>query len=150
MLGSPHDHARARDLRSIRRAVRRARSVTATFEGIPGHDTELTDYSPDAIEERRLHARTVFRDLNAAPVADDHDRIAAEVLRQHLLATIDVAEASEDLRPLRVIGSPVSDVRICFDLLARSTLEDWETIAARAAAVPHALDTLIEPRSARG
>ena len=117
--------------------------VTATFEGIPGHDAELTDYSPEAVEERRLHARTVLRDLQAAPIEDDGDRIAAEVLRHHLEATIDVAEAGEELRPLRIIGSPVSDVRICFDLLPRDDVADWETIAARAAAVPHAFDTLV-------
>jgi uncharacterized protein (DUF885 family) len=117
--------------------------VTATFEGIPGHDAELTDYSPEAVEERRLHARTVLRDLQAAPIEDDGDRVAAVVLRQHLQATIDVAEAGEELRPLRVIGSPVSDVRICFDLMPRENVADWETIAARAAAVPHALDTLV-------
>lgn len=117
--------------------------VTATFEGIPGHDTELTDYSPDGADERRLHAHSVLRDLEAAPVDDDHDRTAADVLRRHLEVTIDLAETGEDLRPLRVIGSPVSDVRICFDLLPRATLADWETIAARAAAVPHSLDTLV-------
>jgi uncharacterized protein (DUF885 family) len=117
--------------------------VTATFEGIPGHDTELTDYSPDGAEERRLHAQSVLRDLDGAPLGDDQGRIAAEVLRNHLAAMIDLAEAGEDLRPLRVIGSPVSEVRICFDLLPRVTTDDWETIAARAAAVPHSLDTLI-------
>ncbi|MEX0664209.1 MAG: DUF885 domain-containing protein [Acidimicrobiia bacterium] len=117
--------------------------VTATFEGIPGHDTELTDYSPDGAEERRLHAQSVLRDLDAAPLGNDLDRIAAEVLRHHLVATIDLAAAGEDLRALRVIGSPVSEVRICFDLMPRETVTDWETIAARAAAVPHSLDTLI-------
>jgi len=117
--------------------------VTATFEGIPGHDTELTDYSPDGIEERRLHAHTVLRDLGAATMIDDHDRIAAEVLRRQLEAMIDIAETGEDLRPLRVIGSPISEIRICFDLLPRATISDWENIAARGAAVPHSLDTLI-------
>ena len=117
--------------------------VAATFEGIPGHETELTDFSPDGTEERLRHARTVLRDLDDTPAADEQERIAADVLRNHLENAVDLWETAEDLRPLRVISSPVSDVRICFDLMARDTEDDWETIAARVAGVPHALDTLI-------
>jgi len=117
--------------------------VTATFEGMPGHDTELTDYSPDGTSERLLHAKSVRRALEAASVSTEHDRVAAEVLRRHLDVSIDLFDTGEELRPLRVIGSPVSDVRICFDLMARTTLDDWEAITARAAAVPHCLDTLM-------
>jgi uncharacterized protein (DUF885 family) len=117
--------------------------VTATFEGIPGYEDELTDYSPDGTEEQLLHARTVLRDLSETPAEGEHDRVAAEVLQRHLDLAIDLWEHAEDLRPLRVIGSPVSDVRICFDLMPRETEQDWERITARTAGVPHALDTLI-------
>jgi uncharacterized protein (DUF885 family) len=117
--------------------------VTATFEGIAGYDSELTDYSPDGIAERLDHARTVLRDVSETELDEDHERVAAEVLRDHLEAAIEILETGEDLRPLRVIGSPISDVRICFDLMPRETLADWEVIVARTAAVPHALDTVI-------
>jgi uncharacterized protein (DUF885 family) len=116
--------------------------VAATFEGIPGYDGELTDYSPDGIDERLEHTRTTLRELEETTPVDDGDRVAAEVLRQHLTTSIALSETDEDLRPLRVISSPVSDIRICFDLMPRATLEDWETITARVAAVPHALDGL--------
>ena len=118
--------------------------VAATFEGIPGYDAELTDYSPDGTTERLLHARSVLEDLDEATPGDEHDRIAAEVLRRHLDLAIDLWENGEDLRALRVISSPVSDIRICFDLMPRDTEADWETLAARTAAVPHSLDTLME------
>jgi uncharacterized protein (DUF885 family) len=36
----------------------------------------------------------------------------------------------------------VSAIRLCFDLMARETEDDWDRLVARAAAVPHALDTL--------
>ena len=116
--------------------------VAATFEGIPGYDAELTDYSPDGIAERLDHARTTLRELDAVAPADDGDRVAAEILRRHLTTGIALSEIDDDLRPLRVIGSPVSDVRICFDLMPRDTVADWETVVARVAAVPHSLDTL--------
>lgn len=117
--------------------------IVATFEGIPGYDAELTDFSPDGIDERLAHNRSVLAELDAAPIDDDRDRIAAEVLRRQLEIAVDLAETGEELRPLRIISSPVSDIRICFDLMARTTQKDWETISARAAAVPAALDTLI-------
>ena len=39
--------------------------VAATMEGITGHDTEMTDYSPDAAEERAEHDRATLRSLAA-------------------------------------------------------------------------------------
>jgi uncharacterized protein (DUF885 family) len=116
--------------------------VMATFEGIPGYDSDLTDYSPDGTAERLEHAHHVRRKLDAIP-ATDAEATAANVLREFLAAGIDITEAGEELRPLRVIGSPVSDVRICFDLMPRDRPEDWETIVARTSVVPQALDGLI-------
>jgi uncharacterized protein (DUF885 family) len=114
--------------------------IAATFEGIHGHDGELTDYSPAGIEERLQHAHATLRELATESAADDAERIAAEALRRYLELGIELTETDEDLRPLRVIGSPVSEIRLCFDLMARDTADDWDTIAARVAGVPHALD----------
>jgi uncharacterized protein (DUF885 family) len=115
--------------------------VAATFEGLPGHDDELTDYSPDGISERLAHDRACLAELDRTPAADEPDRVAAEVLRRYLDIGIDVAVAGEPLRALRVIGSPVSDVRMVFDLMPRDTEDDWDRLAARAAAVPQALSS---------
>ena len=40
--------------------------IAATFEGIHGHDAELTDYSPSGIDERLQHARATLRELDRA------------------------------------------------------------------------------------
>jgi len=116
--------------------------VEATFEGIPGHDGELTDYSPDGSAERHEHARATLRALDAITPDSETERIGADVLRRYLEVGIELHEAGEQLRPLRVIGSPVSAIRLSFDLMPRDTERDWEVIVARTAAVPHALDTL--------
>ena len=42
--------------------------VIATFEGITGHDAEMTDYSPDGIEERLTFDRSVLRQLAETPL----------------------------------------------------------------------------------
>ena len=76
--------------------------------------------------------------------ADDAERIAAEALRRYLEVGIELTETGEELRSLRVIGSPVSEIRLCFDLMPRETAADWDTVAARVAGVPQALDGLRE------
>ena len=35
--------------------------LAATEEGITGHDHEMTDYSPDGVEERAEHTRATLR-----------------------------------------------------------------------------------------
>ena len=44
--------------------------VMATFEGIPGYDSQLTDYSPDGTAERLEHANHVRRKLDAIAPSD--------------------------------------------------------------------------------
>ena len=115
--------------------------VAATFEGLPGHDDRLTDYSPDGIAERLAHDRATLHELSGAEPTTDGDRVAAEVMRRYLELDVELVEAGEPLRALRVIDSPVSSIRMVFDLMPRDTVEDWDAIAARAAAVPQALSS---------
>ena len=115
--------------------------VAATFEGLPGHDDELTDYSPDGLAERQSHERHTLAELDRTPVTDDAERVAAEVLRRYLELAVELGDSGEGLRGLRVLDCPVSSVRMVFDLMARGTETDWDAIAARAAAVPQALSS---------
>ncbi len=115
--------------------------VAATFEGLPGHDDQLTDYSPDGIAERLAHDQATLRELARLPTPSDDDRVAAEVMRRYLEVDVELVEAGEPLRALRVLDSPVSSVRMVFDLMPRDTEADWDAIAARTAAVPQALSS---------
>ena len=59
--------------------------IAATMEGIAGHDTEMTDYSPDAAEERAEHDRATLRALGRdRPDRPSADRVAAEMMRDRL------------------------------------------------------------------
>jgi uncharacterized protein (DUF885 family) len=113
--------------------------TSATLEGIAGHDHELTDYSPEGIADRVALERATLDDLAGADVADDPERIAADLLRERLNVRLARRDAGEDLRALRPIGSPVSAVRLAFDLMPTRTAEDWQTIEARLDCVPGAL-----------
>jgi uncharacterized protein (DUF885 family) len=116
--------------------------IGATSRGIPGHDTELTDFSPNGAEARAELDRSTLRALSTLPRGGERDRLAADVMRERLEAARDRNDAGEWLRDLRVIGSPVQAVRQCFDLMPTNTQDDWETIAARMSRVPAALEGL--------
>jgi uncharacterized protein (DUF885 family) len=115
--------------------------VFATLEGISGYDHQMTDYSPDAVEERVEHARATQRALAAAAVRDERDRVAADVLRADLETTVELYDAGEHLRDLNVIASPVQGIRMVFDMMPTETESDWDVIAARLALVPQALSS---------
>ncbi|HUF53030.1 MAG TPA: DUF885 domain-containing protein [Dehalococcoidia bacterium] len=113
---------------------------TATFLGIPGHDHEMDDLSPDgAAREAELNRRTVG-ELLAAPTDTEEDRIAQEVMHERLSVALDTYEAGEYLRALRNIASPLQGVRQIFDYMPKETEEQWSNVAARLKAVPQALD----------
>lgn len=116
--------------------------IAATFEGIAGHDALLTDFSPDAADERATIARTALHALTVAPRDTEADRLAAEVMSDRLRVAIDEHERGEHLRALRVLGSPVQYVREVFDLMPTETVDDWETLTARVARVPESLMSL--------
>src|SRR3954470_2084717 len=78
--------------------------IAATDAGIPGHETELTDFSPAAADARAQLDRDTLAALARAPRADDRDRIAADVMTERLQLAGDLHAAAEELRPLRIIG----------------------------------------------
>ena len=122
--------------------------ISATFAGITGHDSEMTDYGPDAADERADHARATLTQLEHAPRDDDRDRVAAEVMVEELSLGVELHDAGEHLSELNNLASPLQAVRQVFDLMPTETGSDWDAIAARMALVPSALssyqDTLSE------
>jgi uncharacterized protein (DUF885 family) len=115
--------------------------LTATAEGIAGHDHEMTDFSPDGAAERAEHDRATLRALASTALESDADRVAADVLRERLELAVIEFEQGERLRDLRVLGSPVQYVRMAFDLMPRATADDWQMIAERMALVPQGLSS---------
>ncbi len=116
--------------------------VMATYRGILGHDAQMTDYSPEGLAARdELNRKTKERLDQAAP-ASDRDRVARDLLAGAVSTALAAHAAGEDLRVLRVIGSPFQAVREVFDIMPVSTGEEWETVAARMAKVPGALEGL--------
>jgi uncharacterized protein (DUF885 family) len=116
--------------------IARLDPCTATYAGIPGHDHEMTDFSPAGNAARVALARDTIAALDRAPRDTDADRIAAAVMRDCLQTEVDFDDTQEDLRPLRIIGSPVQEVRQCFDLMPHDTDDDWDVVRQRMERVP--------------
>jgi uncharacterized protein (DUF885 family) len=126
---------------------------SATAAGVKGHDHEMTDYSPAGTAARLALTRETLDAIAAAPQDDDNDRLAASVMRDRLELRIALHDANEELRPLRIIGSPVQSIRQCFDLMAFDSDADWEVAAERIARVPDAtasLETTLREGVSRG
>ncbi len=120
----------------------RLNPINATFDGIAGHDDELTDFSPDGADERANYDRATLRALDTTPLETDNDRVAADVMRERLDVAVEQHDLGEHLRSIAVLGSDVQAVREAFDVLQKVTEGDWVTVAARLARVPECLSSL--------
>jgi uncharacterized protein (DUF885 family) len=116
--------------------------VSATMRGIPGFDDRMTDYSPDGIAAREQHDRQTLSVMEAMPANGDRERIARDVMRERLKVGLQMHSIGEPFRNLRVLGSPMQQIRQCFDLMSTDTSQDWETIATRMTHIPEALASL--------
>lgn len=114
--------------------------VGATMRGITGHDDRMTDYSPDAIEERTQVDGATLADLHTVIPESDRDRVALGVMTEQLERNVALADAGEHFRALNVLACPMQHIRACFDLVPTATADDWDAVAARLSQVPDALD----------
>jgi uncharacterized protein (DUF885 family) len=112
--------------------------IEATVLGIPGHDHEMTDFSPAGHEARADAARAVLRELDGQEPADEVDRVTLAAMRERLGLQLELHDAGETLADLNVIASPLQGLRDVFDIMATDTADAWADVAARLAALPGA------------
>ncbi len=112
--------------------------VAATSWGVPGHDDRLPDLSPNGHAARAELQRRVLSELARSDVSPA-ERTAADVMEERLQADLDLYEAGDQYRALRVLFSPQDSVRRSFDLMRFESEEDWQIGAARLRAVPESL-----------
>lgn len=116
--------------------------VTATYMGISGHESELTDYSPEGFAARaELQRRTLARlerSLAVAPTTAA-EQVAGNAMRERLALDVELYDAGVTSSELNVIESPLQSLRGVFDLMSTDGEEAWEAIARRLSGFPHAL-----------
>ena len=116
--------------------------MMASFWGIPGHDEEMTDYSPEGWASRLDLQRTTLREVAQIEPGSRGDRIAIEVMRERVQAEHDLIDSGEYHRWLSVMNSHHEYVRGIFDFMPRQSAQDWQNVRTRLNAVPDALDKL--------
>ena len=114
---------------------------SATYMGVPGHDHEMDDFSPEAAEAEAERERSTLAELESAPVEYERDRIARDAMVDSLSLSLDLHDADEHFRSLSMIHSPIHSVRQIFDLMPRESEEDWANIASRMTLIPQGLDS---------
>lgn len=116
----------------------------ATDLGVPGHDDEVTDYSPAAEQERLDLARTLLRSLDGVADQDATDTVTRAALTERLGLELERAGTHRDIAAVNNIHSVLQHVRSSLDQMPADTPEDWEVITRRMERMPHSLRTWSE------
>ncbi|GAA1364217.1 DUF885 domain-containing protein [Arthrobacter rhombi] len=114
----------------------------ATSLGIPGHETEYSDYSPAGQDAYAAAARETLEALEGLEPVDDVDAITLDAMRERL--GLDLELHATGITELNNIACPAQDIRAIFDLMPTDTAEQWGHIAGRLANVGAALDGYID------
>jgi uncharacterized protein (DUF885 family) len=113
--------------------------TTATALGIPGHDDQLPDLSPEGCAARAELARRALREVEAAEPVDERERVAKAVFTERLGIEVETYDAGLVEGDLNVLASAPQDLRETFDLMPADTDDDWATIATRLSRMPEAV-----------
>jgi uncharacterized protein (DUF885 family) len=113
--------------------------VVASYLGIPGYDDRLTDLSVDGYAARDELTRHAHAAMQEAEATDAREQAAKSSFLERLAVEIDQADARAPQSRISVISSELHSIRGSFDLMPKSTADDWSNISARLRAVPEAL-----------
>src|SRR5215207_1889156 len=77
--------------------------VLATYVGITGHDSELTDFSPDGCAQRAEVARAALAQIQAVEPANARERLAKAVFIERIGLQAELYDAGLVVGDLNVI-----------------------------------------------
>ena len=105
--------------------------IVATYLGVPGYDHLMPDFSPEASDRANEAERDVLRRIQAEHSESLRERRCDETVQEEMTWSIDQYEAGLHYSGMNILHSPVQSLRQIFDLMPRSSSDDWENIAAR-------------------
>ncbi len=117
--------------------------IGATSLGVPGYETELTDYSPDGHRARHEVGAATLRRLDDVQPADDVDRVTIAAVRERLAVSAELYDLGADDHDLNVLASPLQHLRQVYDLMAKDTAEQWADVATRLTRTSEAVDQYV-------
>ena len=105
--------------------------IVATYLGVPGYDHLMPDFSPEASERSNDAERDVLKRIQDEPAETVREHRCSETVQEEMTWSIDQHEAGLHYSGMNILHSPVQSLRQIFDLMPRSSTEDWENIASR-------------------
>ena len=113
--------------------------IVATYLGVPGYDHLMPDYSPDGSQRSYDAERDVLKRIQAERAETLRERRCSETVQEEMSWSIDQHEAGLHYSGMNILHSPVQSLRQIFDLMPRSSTEDWENIASRMEGIGNSL-----------
>ena len=105
--------------------------IVATYLGVPGYDHLMPDYSPEASARSNSAERDVLRRIQRERSESIAERRCSETVQEEMTWSIDQHELGLHYSGMNILHSPVQSLRQIFDLMPRTSTEDWENIASR-------------------
>ena len=113
--------------------------IVATYLGVPGYDHLMPDYSPDGSQRSYDAERDVLKRIQAERAETLRERRCSETVQEEMSWSIDQHEAGLHYSGMNILHSPVQSLRQIFDLMPRSSTEDWQNIASRMEGIGNSL-----------
>ncbi len=105
--------------------------IVATYLGVPGYDHLMPDFSPEASDRSNAAEKDVLRRIQAERAGTVRERRCSETVQEEMSWSIDQHELGLHYSGMNILHSPVQSLRQIFDLMPKSSTEDWENIASR-------------------
>ncbi len=105
--------------------------IVATYLGVPGYDHLMPDFSPEASDRSNAAEKDVLRRIQTERAVTVRERRCSETVQEEMSWSIDQHELGLHYSGMNILHSPVQSLRQIFDLMPKSSTEDWENIASR-------------------
>lgn len=114
--------------------------IDATMMGVPGHDAELDDLSPEGYAARADLNRRTLAALGTLVPESEPQRVSQAAMQERLGLWLERYDAGEITSEVNVITSAMHEARVTFDLTPTEGEEAVANITARLGRIPAAIE----------
>ena len=118
--------------------------IVATYLGVPGYDHLMPDFSPEAAARSNQAELDVLHRIQEEHSDDLLEHRCSETVQEELSWSIDQYDADIRYAGMNILHSPVQSIRQVFDLMPRSSTEDWENIASRMEGIGESINSYVK------
>jgi uncharacterized protein (DUF885 family) len=117
---------------------------TATELGVPGHDHEWGDYSPDGLAAELQHLRTTVAALRAATPVDEREQTAQDAMLERLGLQVELHQAHITASRVSLVAGAIPRLTNTIDLMPDDSLDAWRAITQRVRTIGRPLSEIAQ------